>query len=260
VKLEKAEFVATCTGANQRYLEQFNHTRTPIHTIYHGLDTHAFSAEHSPARALRPPMILAVGRLVEKKGFSYLVQACRQLRDRGFEFQCLIVGEPDEQTTAIKQMLKDLKLEDCVALHDAVDQAELREIYAAATVFALPCQIVSNGDRDGIPNVLVEAMAMELPVVTTHVSGIPELVDDRVNGLLIPERDASALARALAELLSNPSLRRQLGEAARAKVRRSFDSTQTTIALKTLFNARLQRQPRPDASPAGRPVAGLKER
>ena len=241
VKIEKAEFVATCTEANRAYLAQFNHTGTPIHTIYHGLDTQLFGSRMPSANEPETPLILGVGRNVEKKGFTYLVRACRLLEDRGFHFHCQIVGEPDEQTETIRSLIQDLRLQNTVSLHGAVTQAELRDIYAAATIFALPCTIVDNGDRDGIPNVLVEAMAMELPVVSTPISGIPELVDHRANGLLAAPRDAAALADALAELLANPALRGQLGHAARQKVRRSFDSTQTTLALKALFDGCLER-------------------
>lgn len=243
VKIEKAEFVATCTAANRAYLAQFNHNGTPLHTIYHGLDTKLFSrgSRRRARNESEAPLILAVGRFVEKKGFVYLVQACRLLQEQGFNFRCQIVGEPDEQTETIRNLIRDSGLQDTVSLHGAVTQAELRDIYAAATVFALPCTIVDNGDRDGIPNVLVEAMAMELPVVSTPISGIPELVEHRVDGLLVPPRDPAALAGALAELLADPSLRLQLGQTARQKVCRSFDSTQTTRALKTLFDACLER-------------------
>ena len=241
VKIEKAEFVATCTEANRAYLVQFNHSGTPIHTVYHGLDTQLFAPSSSSKKEPEPPIILAVGRFVEKKGFAYLVRACRLLQDRGFDFRCQIVGEPDEQTETIRKLIRDLGLQKTVLLHGAVTQAELRDIYASATVFALPCTIVDNGDRDGIPNVLVEAMAMELPIVSTAISGIPELVDHRVNGLLAPPRDDAALAAVLAELLSKPALRSQLGQAARQKVCRSFDSTQTTLALKALFDGCLDR-------------------
>jgi glycosyltransferase involved in cell wall biosynthesis len=111
----------------------------------------------------------------------------------------------------------------------------LKRIYERATVFALPCLVMDNGDRDGIPNVLVEAMAMKLPVVSTNISGIPELVQSGVNGLLVPSKDEARLAEAIASLLDNPGLRRRLGEAARARVIHSFDSKRNTVFLKNLF-------------------------
>jgi glycosyltransferase involved in cell wall biosynthesis len=121
-----------------------------------------------------------------------------------------------------------------------VTQEELRGFYTRATVFALPCQVVENGDRDGIPNVLVEAMAMELPVVSTEISGIPELIEDGVNGLLIPQRDPEALAQAIGQLLNDRELRQAFGRAAREKVCRSFDAKQNILTLKQLFEACLK--------------------
>ena len=113
--------------------------------------------------------------------------------------------------------------------------ARLREIYRRARVFALPCQVMDDGDRDGIPNVLAEAMAMGLPVVSTRISGIPELVEDGVHGLLVQSRDAEALAAALERVLVDPALRTRLSEAGRRRICERFDSRRTTVALRDLF-------------------------
>lgn len=234
VKIHRAKFVATCTAANKAHLESISLNGTPIHAIYHGLDTALFTP--APQRN-GTPMILAVGRLVEKKGFEYLVRACGLLKEEGFSFQCRIVGEEGEQSARIKKLIDDLELENFVSLHGPVTHHELREIYREATLFALPCQIAKDGDRDGIPNVLAEAMASGLPVISTNVSGIPELVADRVDGLLIPPKDATALAGALAELLRDVDLRQRLGAAAREKICRIFDAKQNTLALKDLLMA-----------------------
>lgn len=241
-KIKKAQFVATCTDANRLYMQHLCPEGAPIHTIYHGLNTDLFMPRKPQDDASKTPLILSVGRFVEKKGFAYLVQACRLLKDRGLEFQCRIIGEAEEHLEVIKQLVKTLQLEDLVHLGEAVTQEELRQIYQECTIFSLPCQITRTGDRDGIPNVLVETMAMGIPVVATPISGIPELIEDRVDGLLVPQQNAAALADALAELLANPALRQQLGEAARAKVCRLFDSTKTTLALKALFTACLEAQ------------------
>jgi glycosyltransferase involved in cell wall biosynthesis len=99
--------------------------------------------------------------------------------------------------------------------------------------------VVDNGDRDGIPNVLVEAMSMRVPVISTDISGIPELIDNNVNGLLVPEKNALAMADAIEKLLVDPALRGQLRDAGRARVCKDFDSQITTLDLKDLFVARL---------------------
>jgi glycosyltransferase involved in cell wall biosynthesis len=242
-KIKQAQFVATCTGANRSYLEQLCPDGSPIHTIYHGLDITFFEPGVRRADPQQPPLILSVGRFVEKKGFAYLVKACRLLKDKGLEFKCRIVGQADDQTELIKQLIAALGLEDTISLGKGVSQEELRQIYQEATIFALPCQIIDNGDRDGIPNVLVEAMAMALPVVSTHISGIPELIDHQHDGWLVPQKDANALAWALEELLLDSALRDRLGQAARQKVCHLFDSAKTTEALKALFLTCLEPQP-----------------
>ncbi|MBL8202843.1 MAG: glycosyltransferase family 4 protein [Blastocatellia bacterium] len=227
IKLRRAKFIATCTKANEQHLREVEPHSAPIHTIYHGLDTKQFAPlEPTPAPI---PIVLSVGRFVEKKGYKYLVEACRVLREQGLKFECHIVGGGDAEPT--KALIQQLHLTDTVIIHSAVTQEELRHIYKSATVFALACQIIESGDRDGIPNVLAEAMAMELPIVSTDISGIPELVDQRVDGLLVPQKNAEALAKALAELLNDAALRQRLGKAAREKICRIFDAEVTVVEL-----------------------------
>ncbi|MFQ5682642.1 MAG: glycosyltransferase family 4 protein [Candidatus Binatia bacterium] len=234
-KIRKARFVVTCTIVNKEYLESLCPEIQSIYTVYHGLDTIRFSPAHYRGAGKKMPSILSVGRFVEKKGFPYLLQACHLLKQKGYAFQCRIIGEADEQTDLIRQLISELGLERTVSVEGPVTQEELASIYKESIIFALPCQIVENGDRDGIPNVLMEAMAMAVPVVSTNISGIPELVEHRSDGLLVPQKNANALAGAIEELLKNPDLRRRLGMAAHEKIRRSFDATKTTLLLKDLF-------------------------
>jgi len=235
IKMRRAQFVATCTGANKQYLEEACSDAAPVYTVYHGVDTARFHP--SPEGEPDVPVILSVGRFVEKKGFPFLVQACRILKDHGHQFQCRIVGEPDEQSGLVRQLIFQSALEDRIVIEPGVTQDELRALYRQATMFVLPCQIVGNGDRDGIPNVLAEAMATGLPVVSTDISGIPELVVHRDNGLLVAQRDVQALAKAMEELLADGQLRRRLGQAGRDTICRIFDSTTTTRQLHSLFES-----------------------
>lgn len=236
LKMRRAKFAVTCTGANREHLEERNNSATQIHRIYHGLDIDRF--QPSPrTKSQSIPTILSVGRLVEKKGFDYLVRACAILRDRGVRFRCQIVGGADKYAEVISQLIDSLALQDLINLPGAVTQEALRDYYQDATVFALPCLVVDNGDRDGIPNVLVEAMAMEMPVISTDISGIPELIRHKQNGLLVPEKNAEAMADAIQNLLENAELRQSLGQAARQTVCREFNSRHTTVALKELFVA-----------------------
>ena len=236
-KLRRAKFVVTCTKANRAHLVALGVSGTPIHTIYHGLDTRQFAPRAVATEEPAVPLLLSVGRLVEKKGFPFLLEACRLLKDRGHQFQCHIVGGRGAREQQIVAMIHELGLTDTVRLRSAVTQEELQQIYQQATLFILPCQVAENNDRDGIPNVLVEAMAMGLPVISTNISGIPELIEHGVSGWLVPQKDVRALAEASAELLAAPALRQKLGRAAREKVCRSFDAEANVQALHRLFLA-----------------------
>lgn len=234
-KIKAAEFVVTCTRANQEYLKQLVKARHhhKINLRYHGIDLEKFSPRQEVPLAERP-LILSVGRLVEKKGFPYLLQACAILKSNGYAFRCLIIGEGPERDP-LEKMVSALNLQDTVAFPGSRSQEELVEIYGSATVFALPCNVLENGDRDGIPNVLLEAMAVGLPVVSSAISGIPELVESGHNGLLVPERNEEALAAALELLLQDDALRRRLGGNGRSTVANNFDTMMNAQQLAGLF-------------------------
>jgi glycosyltransferase involved in cell wall biosynthesis len=172
--------------------------------------------------------------LVEKKGYPYLIDACRLLIDRGYDVRLRIVGG-GEMKDALRRHIAEVGLQERVELLGARPQDEVIELYRAATVFALPCIVLENGDRDGIPNVLVEAMRLGLPVVSTSVSGIPELVVDEETGLLVPPRDAEALASALARLLDDAALRARLAAGAAHHVASEFDLAANAATLKALL-------------------------
>ena len=236
-KLAAARFVATCTGANATVLKARHADAQVVHTIYHGLDTEFFRPDPKPGAL---PLVLSVGRFVEKKGFQHLVDACALLKQDGVRFGCVIVGERGSAYDALCAQIAARGLQDHVQLRNAVAQDELREIYRLARLFALPCQVMEDGDRDGIPNVLAEAMAMGLPVVSTPISGIPELIDDGEHGLLVPPRDPRALADALYRVLVDPALHQRLARAGRRRICERFDSRRTTLALRDLFLAQME--------------------
>ena len=232
-KLGAARFVATCTCANAQVLRARHPRPDEVHAIYHGLDTDWFSPR--PAAApIGAPLLLAVGRLVEKKGFDQLVAACALLKQRGARLRCLIIGEEGDAGAALRAQIAAQDVADVVQLQGAVRQDQLREIYRGAHAFALPCRITADGDRDGFPNVLAEAMAMGVPVVTTPISGIPEMIDDGVHGLLVAG-DAVSLADAIERLLNDMALHARLARAARERICKRFDSRRTTQALRELF-------------------------
>jgi glycosyltransferase involved in cell wall biosynthesis len=236
-KLLAACFAVTCTEANVAHLRRIA-PEAHIHRVYHGLN--ADFARLLQAPATPPPgangtlRVLGVGRLVEKKGFDVLVEACGVLSRRGVRFEAAIVGQDDRHADEVRRRIAGLGLDEKVRLPGPMSQKELLGEYRRASALCMPCRVLP-ADRDGIPNVLVEAMAAGAPVVATAVSGIPELVDDGVNGLLVPPDEPEALADALLRLHSDPALAGRLGEAARETVRDRFDGERLARDLAGLF-------------------------
>jgi glycosyltransferase involved in cell wall biosynthesis len=218
-KVARARFVTTCTAANATHLERHANGATPVLRCYHGVETDRYRPASDPRTGV--PHVLSVGRLVAKKGFPVLLEALAMLRNRGLAFQCTIVGAGPLEPQLREQRLR-LRLEDQLELRGAMAEQALAAFYREVDVFALACEVEADGDRDGIPNVVVEAMACGLPVVSTRVSGLPECVEHGVTGLLVPERSARALADALANVIQQPDRGRALGRAGRARVERLF--------------------------------------
>lgn len=213
-----------------------------------GLEFSQFPPRPRPAPAGRPLAILAVGRLVEKKGFHILVEACRRLAAQGVAFECQIVGDGPE-APALRGQVAAAGLTERVRLAGALPQEQVRERFRQADLFALPCVVGRNNDQDGIPVVLMEAMAGQVPVISTTLSGIPELIQDGVSGLLVPPGDADALAAAIRRLGHDPALAERLAEQGRAAVARDFDVDQNAARLAALFASAIARRPFPPADP-----------
>ena len=242
-KLNDATFTVTCTEYNRRYLKSIAGLATPIFRMYHGIDSDRFRPVAMPVAAsipARPPLVLSVGRLREKKGFTVLIEACRRLVDAGCPLRCEIVGYGPEHGK-LKRLIKRLNLTEVVSLIGKLTHDALIERYREATVFVLPSQIAHDGDRDGIPNVLLEAMAMQLPVVSTNVSGIPEVVEHQENGLLVPPQNTVVLGDAIRSLLEQPGLRARLGINARRKICKMFSIAANLQPIRDLLLAELHR-------------------
>ena len=221
-KISEARHVATCTDFNKHYIERLTGrdlSRKMTH-IKHGLELDKYPGARK--RDKERPLILAVGQLVERKGFHQLIEACFQLKQRGYEFDCRIIGRGQEYQ-ALQEQIVCRSLADSVVLCGALPHDEVIAWYQQATLFVLPCIQSRSGNLDGIPNVLAEAMAMELPVISTTISAIPELIDDEVNGLLVPPEDVPALTSAIASLLNDPVRCANLGTNARHYVVATFD-------------------------------------
>jgi glycosyltransferase involved in cell wall biosynthesis len=222
-KVAAAHAVITCTAANLQYLqERFPAYHSRLHLIYHGLPRPWLAAE-PPVRRREPhaPLrLLAVGRLVEKKGFHVLLEACARLRQQGTAFSLGVVGDGPQRSALLRQA-RELGIAHAVSVTGWQTQEMLYAAYLEADVFCCPSIMARDGDRDGLPNVLVEAMSTGLPAVGSALSGIPEAIIDNETGFLVPPGDVEALATAI-DQLCDPAVRQQLGIAAAAAVRARF--------------------------------------
>ena len=195
--------------------------------IYNGLDLRHFVPGNTARNRSEEVKILSVARLIEPKGLVYLLGACRILKEKGYRFHCEIIGGQVEAYLAYYVLLKKLHREfglgEWVKFSGAQPFNDVLERYKISDIFVLPCVTGQDGSRDITPNVLIEAMAMKLPVISTKATAIPEIVDDGVNGFLVQPNDEQALAEALMKLMDDVNLRKRLGENGRRKVEERFD-------------------------------------
>lgn len=231
-RMAEARAVVTCCRANLDYLNDVapDLTREKARVIHHGIDLDAFRPPEARGSSSRAPLILSVGRLVEKKGFPDLIAACALLKQAGHRFRCEIYGEGPLYDELVR-LIARFGAAERVIIAGARTQEDLAEAFRAADVFALTPVVTDDGDRDGIPNVLVEAMACGLPVVSTPVGGIPEVVIHCETGLLAEPHDPPSIAGHLAALLVDAGRRRRLGAAARRAVVNRFDTAANARAL-----------------------------
>jgi len=220
-RLRNAAFVTTCTAHNHSFLlQQTDSDTSRVHLLYHGIDSDRFTPAGGPAANL-PPLLVGVGRYKRKKGFDLLIAACAKLISEGVPLRCEIIGYGD-QGDHLQQLIAASGLGHHVTLKAPVTHPELVSILQNATVCVLPCRQTEDGDRDGIPNAMLEAMSCEIPVVSTMVSGIPEVIRSETNGLLVAPDDVDALVAAIKRVLDDDCLRSRLSESGRRTVKDMF--------------------------------------
>jgi glycosyltransferase involved in cell wall biosynthesis len=239
-KLQAAEFIVTCTAANCEALSGLGARPECVFLNYHGLDfVHLPTPTFDRGGDLR---LLAVGRLVEQKGFADLVTACQLLRQREVPFRCQIIGD-GPLAADLQNLITRQRLDDAISLSGTLPQAEVFQAYQRASVFCAPSVIARDGNRDGIPNVILEAMSQGLPVVASAVSGIPEVVRRHKTGWLVPPGDAHSLAATLQGIHRRPEEARRRARAAYELVRSQFDVRDNAAALIRLFRRTTARTP-----------------
>ncbi|MCM8773771.1 MAG: glycosyltransferase, partial [Candidatus Omnitrophica bacterium] len=244
-KIRRARFCVTCTEYNRRFLGELidNGKGENIDDVcvlgkivlnYHGIELDKFPLRNKKIENVRIN-ILSIGRLVDTKGFDYLIDACQILDREGLNFYCKIVGQ-GELLGRLSSKVKKYKLSDKIEFLGEKTQKEIMELYKEATVLVQPSVLAKNGDRDGIPNVILEAMACGVPVISTNISGIPEAIIDKETGILVPPNNSVALAKAILNLANDDILKEKIIYNARILVEKKFDAKRNVANLALIFN------------------------
>lgn len=230
-KMRDARFVITISDYNETFLSAIS-PGTKLHRIYNGLDINQFSPNGTQPND--KPLVLAVGRLVEKKGFHDLIRAAAILKEQGVEFECRIIGT-GEQEKKLRNLIQKLGVNDVVNMPGPMPREELIGLYPTASVFAAPCVIGKDGNRDGLPTVIIEAMALGVPVVSTPVTGIPEIVRHGETGHIVPESSPEALAESIKQLISDRNSAQKMATAGRELIESQFNLHTNVRELQELF-------------------------
>jgi glycosyltransferase involved in cell wall biosynthesis len=236
-KIALARFVVTCTEYNKRYLLAItNKEISNIYRIYHGIDTALFSGNKKEKKTTPPYSILTVARLTEKKGLPTVYRALRLVYDKGFDIRHVLIGDGEDRQQ-ILSLIKELGLDHITTWLGTQPHEVVLDHYRQADLFVLGCEVASNGDRDGIPNVFLECMAMGVPVVSTKVSAIPELIQNSKTGLLVAPGSPTEMAQAMIRLLTDKDLAHRIAREAQRCVVNDFDNKQLIHKLADVYRS-----------------------
>ncbi|AGF51131.1 sll1723 [Synechocystis sp. PCC 6803] len=234
-KLQAACEVVTVSDYNRTYLQQqYGEAASKVQRIYNGMDLTELPYQPRSENC-EPPLIISVSRLVEKKGLTYLISACDLLRRWDCEFRCQIVGAGSLEATLRSQIVQH-QLEPWVEITGPKPQGEVFQLLKRAKVFAAPYIVGRDGNRDGLPTVLLEAIALGTPCVATDVTGIPEIIQHQETGLLVAQNDPEQLAKALQTILNQADLRHRYAQQARQRLEQAFDLRRNSAQLRDLFH------------------------
>jgi len=239
-KIRRADFIICISTFHREFFRQNGARDEQLRIAYCGIDPALFSSKAKQQEPGRPFRILSSGRLVEKKGFEYLIDACRLLADCGEQFECVIAGSgPLERD--LRARIETRGLGDRVKMTGkAIKQEEIPAFMHSGDIYCLPCLWAKDNDVDGLPQMLMEAMACGLPVISTRLVGIPDLVIDGETGLLVEPRNAEQLADAIVSLKNDPERAASLAKAGRDWVVKQFDISNCLEPLLNEFRSRLQ--------------------
>ncbi len=233
-KLKFSRNAVTVSEYNKKFLlKKYGiYLSKKIHIIRCGIDTSLFKPTINKKNVC--PIVLGVGRLIKLKGFSYLLDACQILKKKGIVFKCFLIGDGEERSNLIIKS-NSLGIDDIITFLGAQPQNRVHTLLMKANIFVLPCIINDQGGRDGIPVAIMEAMSMGLPVVSTQIVGIPELIENGKDGMLVQQKNPPELASAIESLIRNPNLCYELGKRARLKIIRKFNIANTPYYFNKIF-------------------------
>ena len=231
-KLGDSESVITVSNYNKEYLTKtFPECSDNIFRVYNGLNIRQFKYK-SPIN--RIPLLLAIGRLVEKKGFTDLISACSILSKNKVEYECQIVGEGDLKEQLVEQ-INSYGLQGKIKLTGPLPQNKIKRLIQNSSIFVAPCVVGRDGNRDGLPPVLLESMALGTPCISTDVTGIPEVIENEKTGLIVPQSSPDLLSQSIIKLLADDDLRKQISLRARKLIEKNFNIFNNTIILRDIF-------------------------
>ncbi len=261
-KINASRFTVTVSEFNRRYLVDHmpGLNAEKVRVCYNGIDVERFCTD-GDVSSMQNSTILAVGRLIEKKGFTHLIEAIGNLRTQGLPVSCKIVGEGRERPRLLKQ-IKDANLTSQIELTGPLKQGAVLQLMRQSSCFVLPCVQAADGNIDALPTVLLEALAAGCPAISTRLSGIPEIIEDQVSGLLVEPGDVVGLGRAIQRILLSPTLAERLARDGRQRADDRFDIRRNVAVLHEWLTEGAGKRPyrrQPDRVSPVRPVVAIGE-
>jgi glycosyltransferase involved in cell wall biosynthesis len=236
-KIDNAGFVVTCTRHNREFLDQLaSPGSTPIHCVYHGIDLQLFNQPERDTKIQAPYKLLTIARMTEKKGLPDLYQALALLKEKGLQFEHVLIGDGDDREKILRY-IKELDLQEQCKCLGTRTHTEVLEQFRQTDLFVLACKIAKSGDRDGIPNVLVESLAMGVPALSTNVSAIPEILKHGETGYTIEPENPELMAESIKKMLLDDNLRNRISEQGREWVYKQFNNRYWVQNLADIFQA-----------------------